>query len=49
MFENVKKYVPLNWSLLANPVNWAIVILMLAIAALALAHIFPKTNSENKS
>lgn len=44
--ETLKKYIPLNFELVGNPVNWAIVILMVAIAGLALALIFG-SNEEN--
>lgn len=38
--ETLKKYLPLNFALLVNPVNWAIVFLMVAMAGVALAMIF---------
>lgn len=42
MYETIQKYTPfINWSLAGNPVNWAIVILMIAIAGLSIAYIFP--------
>lgn len=44
--EKLKNYIPLNFALMANPVNWAIVILMIAIASLAIYHIFPKNSTE---
>jgi hypothetical protein len=43
--EKLKSYLPLNFALMTNPVNWAIVILMIAIAALAIYHIFPKNST----
>lgn len=46
MIEAIKKYTPVNWELVGNPINWAIVILMIAIAGLALAYIFPKPASK---
>ena len=42
--ETLKKYLPLNFALLANPVNWAIVFLMVAMAGVALALIFKPGN-----
>lgn len=30
------KYIPINWEIVRNPLNWAIVLLMLAIAGFAL-------------
>lgn len=38
--EKLKSYLPLNFGLLSNPVNWAIVFLMVAMAGVALALIF---------
>lgn len=52
MFETAQKYIPINWSLASNPVNWVIVILMVAIAGLAVAYIFPHsggTKQENQT
>jgi hypothetical protein len=45
----VKKYIPLNFALLANPVNWIIVILMVVLAGMFLAFIFSQnvTTEEN--
>lgn len=39
------KWVPLNFELLGNPVNWVIVILMVAIAGLATSLIFHPNNA----
>lgn len=41
--ESIKEKVPLNWGLLGNPVNWAIVVLMVAIAGIAVYLIFSET------
>jgi len=41
--EKLKAYLPLNFALLSNPVNWAIVFLMVAMAGVALALIFTPT------
>lgn len=38
--EAVRKYLPLNFALMANPVNWVIITLMVALAGLGLALIF---------
>lgn len=38
--DALKKWLPLNFSLLGNPVNWVIVVLMVAIAGMAMAIIF---------
>jgi len=40
MLGKVKDFLPLNWSIMANPTNWAIVVLMVALAGLSLALIF---------
>lgn len=37
----MKDYIPLNFDLMLNPFNWVIVTLMLAIAALGVAFVFP--------
>jgi len=36
----------INWNLISNPVNWVIVILMISIAGLAIAAIFPDLYNE---
>lgn len=38
--EGAKKWVPINFELVANPVNWVIVVLMVVIAGLAIGLIF---------
>jgi hypothetical protein len=35
MLEKIKGYIPLNFAIMGNPVNWLIVALMLAIAGVA--------------
>jgi hypothetical protein len=40
MFEKVKSWTPINFELAGNPVNWVIVLLMVAIAGLAVSLIF---------
>ena len=37
---DIREFVPINFELAGNPVNWIIVLLMLAIAGLALSLIF---------
>lgn len=37
-----KNKIPLNFELLSNPVNWVIILLMVAIAGLAVNLIFSK-------
>ena len=39
MIEKVKNAIPLNWVLMANPVNWIIIFLMVAIAGYGLAFV----------
>lgn len=39
--EAVKKALPINWALIGNPVNWVVILLMLAIAGVAIAYIIP--------
>jgi hypothetical protein len=38
--EKIKSFIPLNFVLLENPINWVIVTLMVLLAGMALAHIF---------
>lgn len=50
MFDALKNKIPLNWALLANPVNWVIVYVMIALAIAGLAFINltpPAANEEN--
>lgn len=37
----MEKYIPLNLDLMLNPFNWVIIVLMLAIAGIGLAFVFP--------
>jgi len=39
MFEKLKGSIPINWTLMSNPVNWVIVYLMIALAIAGLAFI----------
>lgn len=39
MLDKIKGYIPLNFAIMSNPVNWMIVILMIALAAVGLAAI----------
>lgn len=41
--EGVKAFIPLNFALMANPVNWVIITLMVSIAGLGMAYIFNQT------
>ena len=42
--DNLKSYTPINFELAGNPVNWVIVLLMVAIAGLAVSLIFHPSN-----
>lgn len=44
MLDRLKAWTPLNFELIENPVNWAIVFLMVAIAGLAVSLIFHPAN-----
>lgn len=44
VLEKLKNYTPLNFELIGNPINWVIVVLMVAIAALAVSLIFHPDN-----
>jgi predicted membrane channel-forming protein YqfA (hemolysin III family) len=48
MFETLKSKIPLNWALLANPVNWVIVYVMIALAIAGLAFIITTPPAENE-
>ena len=47
--EKLKGMIPINWALMANPVNWVIVYLMLALAGVMLALIIQSTDAPIKS
>lgn len=47
MIEKLKGWLPINWELAGNPVNWIIVPLMIALAGLMLAYIFASVNSPD--
>ena len=42
---NIREKIPLNFELMMNPVNWVIVLLMIAIAGLAVHLIFSQTSN----
>lgn len=44
MIDTIKRYTPINFELAGNPVNWAIVLLMVAIAGLSFRLIFQSTS-----
>lgn len=49
MFEKLKGSIPINWTLVANPVNWVIVYLMIALSIAGLAFIVttPPASTED--
>lgn len=49
MFEKVTKYIPVNFQLVANPVNWIIVFLMLALAGVGLALIAQSSSDASNT
>lgn len=42
------KYIPLNFALMANPVNWIIITLMVMMAGIAFALVFHPANQESE-
>lgn len=49
MLDKVKDYIPLNFSLLGNPVNWVIITLMVMLAGVALSFIMQSQNSPEEN
>lgn len=45
--EKIVSYIPLNWELLRNPVNWVFVFLMIALAGVGLALIMQQFTASN--
>ena len=45
----MRKYIPLNFALMANPINWVIITLMVLLAGMAFALVFHPANSEDNS
>ena len=43
----VTKYIPLNFALMSNPINWIIITLMVLLAGMAFALVFHPGNSED--
>lgn len=39
-------WLPINWGLIKNPLNWIIILLMLIIGGFALDAILPHPNSQ---
>jgi hypothetical protein len=45
--NNLLEKIPVNWDIVRNPVNWLVIGLMVAIAALALHTILKSREVEN--
>ena len=45
MLDRAKAYVPLNFELMGNPVNWVIMFLMVLFAGLALSLVFHRNDA----
>lgn len=41
------EFVPINWHLIGNPINWAIILLMVLIAGFAIHLLLPSLFPEN--
>ncbi len=41
------EFLPINWHLIGNPVNWVVILLMVLIAGFALHLILPSVFPEN--
>lgn len=44
--EKIISYIPLNWELMKNPVNWVIIFLMITLAGMALATIMSHSQGD---
>jgi len=47
--ERLKSFIPINWELVANPVNWAIILLMVLLAGVALKLVADQMQSANST
>jgi hypothetical protein len=45
--ETVKKFLPLNFELMSNPINWAIIVCMVLFAGVALHLIMVSSNATD--
>ncbi len=45
----IKDYIPLNFELMKNPINWVIIFLMVALAGTALVYILQSFSGQNVS
>lgn len=46
--DKIKNYLPINFAILSNPVNWVLVTLMVALAGVALTFVF-NSSQGNKN
>jgi hypothetical protein len=44
MLDKIIDHIPINWGLIKNPYNWAVVTLMVAIGGITLGLIFHPAN-----
>lgn len=44
---DIRPYIPLNFGIMANGYNWIVLVLMVTIAGLGLALIFPAVTAPN--
>lgn len=49
MLDGLRERIPVNLELAGNPVNWIIVLLMIAIAGLGMSLIFHQPGSNSQS
>ena len=47
--ESLKKFLPINFELITNPVNWVIIVLMVALAGIGLALVFQNTDNKGNT
>lgn len=47
MLDALKNNLPINWELASNPVNWAIILLMVVIGGMAISLIFTKGTAND--
>lgn len=47
--DKFKSYIPLNFDLMSNPINWIIIALMVILAGVAASYIFTAASPENRA
>jgi hypothetical protein len=45
--QKIMSYIPVNWELIKNPVNWVIIFLMVTLAGMALAAIMKHASGND--